>query len=65
MTDKPIFHIVNRFVFFDYNYGIFFEPAIDIYKNGVFFHRVPKRHKDILVKILKYGNICKEVKDGA
>lgn len=46
-------HIVNRFVFFDFNYGIFFEKAIDIYRNGVFYHRIPSRHKDIMVKLLK------------
>lgn len=61
MEQKPIFHTTKRFVFFDYNYGIFFETAIDIYKNGEFFHRIPERHKDILIKILKYGNLCKEV----
>ena len=62
--ETPIFHIVNRFVFFDFNYGIFFESAIDIYKNGVFFHRIPRRHKDILVKLLRYGTYCNEMNNG-
>lgn len=63
--NQPVFHTVKKFVFFDYNYGVFFENAIDIYKNGEFFHRIPERHKDILIKILRYGTICREENYGS
>ena len=53
MNKQNTIHTVNRFVFVDWNNGIFFEKAIDIYKNGVFYHRVPSRHKDIMIKLLK------------
>ena len=65
MDQEPTFHTIKRYIFLDFTYGVFFESAIDIYKNGVFFHRIPERHKDILIKVLKYGKICKENNYGA
>ena len=50
--DMKEFTIKNRFVLVDLKYSIFFEPVLDIYRNGEFFYRVPKKYKNIMIQIL-------------
>ena len=45
--------LVNRFVFIDIKNWVFCERVLDIYKDDVFFHRVPLRYKDVMIKLLK------------